>query len=71
MVSYECAECQRSGENIFDIMMHLEEDHGLPDDEEILRSKVREIKTKAGVETSEMPESNSEIKVQGSNNENM
>ena len=70
-VSYECTECQRAGDNIYDIMMHLEEDHGLPDDEEILRRKVREINTKGGVETSEMPDSNTEISVQGSNNENM
>jgi len=45
-VSYECTECPRRGENIYDIMMHLEEDHGIPDDEDVLRRKVREIKSK-------------------------
>ena len=45
-VSYECTECQRREDNIFEIMMHLEADHGIPDEEDILRMKVREIKTK-------------------------
>ena len=57
-VSYECTECQLTQENIYEIMMHLEVDHGLPDDEDILRSKVKEIKTR------EMP-------IQENNNEAM
>ena len=45
-VSYECTECQMKANDIFHVMMHLEEDHGVPEDEEILRSKVKEIKIK-------------------------
>ena len=56
-VSYECTECQLREENIYEIMMHLEVDHGLPDDEDILREKVRKIKT--------------QLPVQENNNENM
>ena len=56
-VSYECTECQLREENIYEIMMHLEVDHGLPDDEDILREKVRKIRT--------------QLPVQENNNENM
>ena len=45
-VSYECTECQMNANDIFHVMMHLEEDHGVPEDEEILRSKVKVIKIK-------------------------
>ena len=69
-VSYECSECQLRGDNIWDIMMHLEEIHGIPDDEEILRMKVREIKTK-DVETREMPDTTTVLSVQENNNENI
>ena len=72
-VSYECTECQRRGDNIYEIMMHLEEDHGLPDDEEMLMMKVREIKTKnsAETETSKKPDSTTVVSDQENNNENM
>lgn len=68
-VSYECTECQRREDNIFEIMMHLEGDHGIPDDEDILRMKVREIKN--NLETREMPNSTSEMSLQENNKENM
>lgn len=63
-VSYECTECQRRHENIFEIMMHLENDHGEPDDEEMLMMKVREIKSDDFEETSN-------TSVQVNNNEDM
>ena len=67
-VSYECTECQRREDNKFEIMMHLEMDHGLPDDEDILRMKVREIKTKDSGETPEIPDTTAEVSVQENNN---
>ena len=45
-VSYECSECQLRGDNIFQMMEHLEEDHGVEEDEEILRGKIKEVKMK-------------------------
>ena len=62
--SYECTKCQLRSDDIYEIMMHLEEDHGLPEDEEILRMNVKEIKTKE----SEMPDSTTKISVKENNN---
>ena len=45
-VSYECSECQMMADAIFEVMMHLEEDHGFEEDEEILKGKIKEIKMK-------------------------
>ena len=45
-VSYECSECQMMADNKFEVMMHLEEDHGFEEDEEILKGKIKEIKMK-------------------------
>ena len=59
-VSYECPECQLRQDDIYDIMMHLEQDHGFPDDEEILRKNVKEVRTKK----SEMPDSTTKISVE-------
>ena len=69
-VSYECTKCQLREDNIFNVMMHLEEDHGLPDDEDILKMNLREIKTKERMKISEMPDSTVKISVPENNNEN-
>ena len=45
-VLYECAKCLLKGDNLYEIMMHLEDDHDLPGDEDILMMNVREMKTK-------------------------
>ena len=67
-VLYECAKCLLKGDNLYEIMMHLEDDHDLPGDEDILRMNVREIKTKEKMEASEVPDS-TKISVK-ENNEN-
>ena len=41
---YECTECGTRRENKFELFQHLEEDHGVQDDEDILNSKVKGIK---------------------------
>ena len=68
-VLYECAKCQRRGDNLYEIMMHLEDDHDLPGDEDILMMNVREMKTKEKMEASEVPDSTTKISVK-ENNEN-
>ena len=45
-VTFECMECQLRDQNIYVVMEHLEEDHGLPGEEDVLRMKVREVKIK-------------------------
>ena len=67
-VLYECAKCLLKGDNLYEIMMHLEDDHDLPGDEDILMMNVREIKTKEKMEASEVPDS-TKISVK-ENNEN-
>ena len=60
-VTFECMECQLRDQNIFVVMEHLEEDHGLPGEEDVLRMKVREVKIKESIESSEMPDSTTKI----------
>ena len=69
-VSYECVKCQLRGDNRFEIMMHLEEDHDLPGEEDILRMYMREMKTKEKTEAAEVPDSTTKISVKENNNEN-